>query len=111
MLVQRSEAERDGQGGNEKAVSAVLVPGMSGEICGGVLMRKRQRSIEMRFVICVDNHGHEASLERGKMYRVLPDREANLHRFLRVIDESGEDYLFPPRMFRRNYSSKRRMPG
>jgi hypothetical protein len=54
----------------------------------------------------VDNRGYEASLEPGKVYRVLADREANEHQFLRVIDESGEDYLFPSRMFRPNPLSK-----
>jgi hypothetical protein len=107
--VQRGEVERGGQGGDEKAVSAMFVPDVFGEVCGETLMEKRQRSIKTRFVICVDNRGFEASLERGKMYAVLPDREATLHRFLRVINESGEDYLFPRQMFRRNSSSK--MPG
>ena len=47
-----------------------------------------------RFAVCVQNHGYEASLERNKIYVVLPDRDAERDGDLRVIDESGEDYLF-----------------
>ncbi len=45
------------------------------------------------------NKGYPASLELRKIYRVLPDPEAELHRIIRVIDESGEDYLFPEQIF------------
>ena len=51
------------------------------------------------FVICINNRGYEASLEQRKLYEVLPDQEAAKHGQLRVIDESGEDYLFPKNMF------------
>lgn len=51
------------------------------------------------FVICINNHGYEASLEQRKLYEVLPDEQASKHGQLRVIDESGEDYLFPKNMF------------
>jgi len=44
--------------------------------------------------VCVRNDGYEASLERNKIYTVLPDDEAERDGDLRVIDESGEDYLF-----------------
>lgn len=47
-----------------------------------------------RFAVCVRNEGYEASLERNKIYTVLPDLEAERDGDLRVIDESGEDYLF-----------------
>lgn len=62
--------------------------------------------MRVRFVICIDNRGYKASLEPGKVYPVLPDRKANTHEFLRVIDESGEDYLYPAQMFRPNPLSK-----
>lgn len=52
-----------------------------------------------KFVICINNHGYEASLEQRKLYEILPDEEAAKHGQLRVIDESGEDYLFPVSMF------------
>jgi molybdopterin-guanine dinucleotide biosynthesis protein A len=47
----------------------------------------------------VDNAEYPASLELHKVYRVLPDREADRHGDLRVIDESGEDYLYPADFF------------
>ena len=51
------------------------------------------------FVVCVDNTDYPASLERRKLYQVLPDAQAEAHSLLRVIDESGEDYLYPSRYF------------
>jgi hypothetical protein len=50
-------------------------------------------------VVCVENSGYEAALERRKLYALLPDREAETRGLLRVIDESGEDYLYPAAMF------------
>lgn len=47
---------------------------------------------EMKFAVCINNEGYKASLEVGKLYRVVPDEEAASHRYIRVIDESGEDY-------------------
>ncbi len=44
------------------------------------------------FGVCIDNAGYPASLEFGKLYPVIPDREAVKHGYIRVIDESGEDY-------------------
>lgn len=52
-----------------------------------------------RFVVCLDNEGYEASLERRKIYQVLPDSSAERTGHIRVVDESGEDYLFPRRLF------------
>jgi hypothetical protein len=52
-----------------------------------------------RFVLCVNNGGRPASLEVRKVYRVIPDPEAVRHDCLRVIDESGEDYLHPAGCF------------
>ncbi|MBI4685264.1 MAG: hypothetical protein HY755_08690 [Nitrospirae bacterium] len=51
------------------------------------------------FMICVDNLGYESSLEARKLYEVLIDREAEKHHQIRVIDESGEDYLYPEKFF------------
>lgn len=51
------------------------------------------------FVICVDNRGYESSLEIRKLYEMLTDREAERHHQIRVIDESGEDYLYPEKFF------------
>lgn len=52
-----------------------------------------------QFVVCLKNNGYEASLEPRKIYQVLPDKEAESHKMIRVIDESGEDYLFPASLF------------
>lgn len=52
-----------------------------------------------RFVICVNNDEYPASLELFKIYRVIPDKEAQADGDIRVIDESGEDYLFPADYF------------
>ena len=52
------------------------------------------------FVICVDNADYPASLERWKVYRATPDAEAERIGLIRVIDESGEDYLFSKDYFR-----------
>lgn len=51
------------------------------------------------FVICIRNDNYAASLEQRKVYRALPDSEASSHKMLRVIDESGEDYLYPEDLF------------
>ena len=48
----------------------------------------------IRFALCLDNRGNEASLIRGKVYPTLPDARAAKDNMVRVIDESGEDYLF-----------------
>ena len=47
-----------------------------------------------QFAVCIDNTDYEASLIPRKIYEVLPDEEAAKDDFLRVVDESGEDYLF-----------------
>jgi hypothetical protein len=52
-----------------------------------------------QFVVCLKNSGYEASLEPRKIYQVLSDKEAESHKMIRVIDESGEDYLFPVSLF------------
>jgi hypothetical protein len=54
-------------------------------------MRNTGRS-KPAFAVCVDNTGYEASLEAGKLYRVIPDPVAAGHGYLWVIDESGADY-------------------
>ena len=51
------------------------------------------------FVVCVNNDDYAASLELRKLYEVLPDEEATKHGQLRIIDESGEDYLYPESFF------------
>jgi hypothetical protein len=53
----------------------------------------------VQFVMCVHNEGYPASLELRKVYRVVPDEVAATRHFLRVVDESGEDYLYPQDFF------------
>lgn len=53
---------------------------------------KRRSKEEHQFAVCVNNTGYEATLEAGKLYRVIPDSESASHGYIRVIDESGEDY-------------------
>ncbi len=54
---------------------------------------------ETQFVICVGNKGYAASLELRKIYQALPDKAGSKHGQIRVIDESGEDYLYPEGFF------------
>jgi hypothetical protein len=51
------------------------------------------------FVVCLNNKGYKASLEVGKLYRFIPDKEAEAEGLLRVVDESGEDYAFDANRF------------
>lgn len=60
-------------------------------------MRKKHRKSE--FVVCVKNRGYKASLELRKIYQALPDAEGEAHDLIRVVDESGEDYLYPASFF------------
>jgi hypothetical protein len=55
---------------------------------------KRQKEKEIRFAVCVNNADYPASLELHKIYRVLPDEDAEADGDMRVVDESGEDYLY-----------------
>jgi len=57
------------------------------------------RSVSRQLVVCVKNEGYPASLEKRKIYVTLHDPVAEKHGQLRVIDESGEDYLYPRRFF------------
>ena len=52
-----------------------------------------------KLAVCIKNAGYEASLELRKLYSIVPDAKAKKHKLLRVIDESGEDYLYPEQHF------------
>ena len=52
-----------------------------------------------QFGLCLNNEGYAASLKVGKVYRVIPDDEAASHNYIRVIDESGEDYAYTANRF------------
>ena len=58
---------------------------------------KDQRT-EQRFALCIENKGCE-DLEKRKVYQILPDEAAAKEGYLRVVDESGEDYLYPDSYF------------
>lgn len=60
---------------------------------------KRKSKSPARFVVCVNDRGYEASLKVGKLYRTIPDQPAAKHGYLRVIDESGEDYGYSAERF------------
>jgi len=54
-----------------------------------------------QFVVCLSNAGYEASLEVGKVYRLIQDVDAASHGYIRIVDESGEDYAFDANRFHR----------
>ena len=60
---------------------------------------KKQKDQATQFALCLNNNGYKASLEVGKLYQVIPDTEAEAHGYLRVVDESGEDYAFTANRF------------
>ncbi|OGQ77782.1 MAG: hypothetical protein A3F90_20340 [Deltaproteobacteria bacterium RIFCSPLOWO2_12_FULL_60_19] len=60
---------------------------------------KTTRHSAARFAICVDNSEYPVSLELHKLYRVIPDDDAKKDGDLRIVDESGEDYLYPADYF------------
>jgi len=61
-------------------------------------MPKRNKQ-ELCFAVCINNEGYEASLEAGKLYRIIRDDRAAGHGYIRVVDESGEDYGYSANRF------------
>ena len=61
-------------------------------------MRTKSRRAA-QFGVCIDNRGYAASLEVGKLYRVIPDEQSSKHGYIRVVDESGEDYGYSTKRF------------
>ena len=53
-----------------------------------------------KFVVCIKNDDYPASLEVRKLYPRIPDADAEQHGQVRIVDESGEDYLYPKEYFR-----------
>ena len=53
------------------------------------------KSETSEYVVCIRNEDYAASLEQRKIYQVIPDPDAGEHGMLRLVDESGEDYLYP----------------
>jgi len=62
---------------------------------------RMRKGVPSQFAVCVDNEGYPASLEVRKLYEIRPDEKSEREGFLRVVDESGEDYLYPAERFRR----------
>jgi hypothetical protein len=60
---------------------------------------KRAKQKDAIFAVCINNRNHPASLELHKIYRVLPDDDAAKDGDMRIVDESGEDYLYPAKDF------------
>ena len=60
---------------------------------------KSKKNQSSQFVLCLNNEGYAASLEVGKVYRVIQDDAATSHGYVRVIDESGEDYAYTANRF------------
>ena len=60
---------------------------------------KKRKEPNIKFAICVNNADYPASLELHKIYRVLADKDAEADGDMRIIDESGEDYLYPANYF------------
>jgi len=54
---------------------------------------------QSKFVICIENQDYPVSLEKRKIYEVVPDPESEEIGHIRVVDESGEDYLYPSTCF------------
>lgn len=61
--------------------------------------RSRSISTKAQLLVCLRNEGYEVALEPRKIYAALPDADAKKHDQVRVVDESGEDYLFPASFF------------
>jgi hypothetical protein len=59
----------------------------------------KKNSSKRKYFVCIDNAGYVASLEQRKIYLTLADKSAKAKGLLRVIDESGEDYLYPAARF------------
>ncbi|GAI07927.1 unnamed protein product [marine sediment metagenome] len=57
------------------------------------------KSDKQHYVLCVNNEKYQASLEARKIYQCVPDPQAKAHGQIRVIDELGEDYLYPRGLF------------
>src|SRR5262245_44051819 len=59
----------------------------------------KTRNLARRYVVCLRNEGYGASLVVRRIYQLVPDRQAEKRGLCRVVDESGEDYLYPKRLF------------
>ena len=65
----------------------------------GLIVVKEKNSQNYKFVVCINNSEYLTSLELHKTYRILPDKELEQDGDIRIIDESGEDYIYPADWF------------
>ena len=61
---------------------------------------KKDKKPPTHFAVCLNNEGYQASLEIGKMYRVIPDDDATANSLIRIVDENGKDHTYPADRFR-----------
>ena len=59
----------------------------------------KKKNGRFQYAVCVKNNPYPESLDLFKIYRVMPDEKAAKHGFVRIIDETGEDYLYSAKMF------------
>ena len=59
----------------------------------------KEQKTDPRFVICIDDGGYVDDLKVRTVYQVLPDESAAKSNYIRVVDETGEDYLYPAKLF------------
>jgi hypothetical protein len=86
---------------SEKKKSSSRSRSVSGKrISAGPAPRKAARPAR-RFAICVKNENYPASLELRKLYAIIEDTFADQHDMIRIVDESGDDYLYPRAYFLR----------
>lgn len=64
------------------------------------MQTSRRKSTSKHLVVCVSNDGYPVALEKRKIYVALRDQAAEKHSQIRVVDESGDDYLYPKSFFR-----------
>ena len=62
-------------------------------------MKKSKQKTATRYLFCVRNDDYPASLEVRKIYKTVPDESAKKRHFVRILDESGDDYLYPESYF------------
>ena len=60
---------------------------------------KTKKKPKIQFAVCISNEGYPASLEVGKLYRIIRDEKAEERGYIRIIDESGEDYAYSSNRF------------
>ena len=95
----RSTAKRSGTPRGTLVRGAVSAGRKSSASAMSTRPRKSRRRPTTTFVVCVENSGYPASLELHKIYRVVSDQDAQREGDLRIVDESGEDYLYPAEWF------------